>query len=231
MTYPPQQPGPYGPDPYGQQPPGYGQQPPWAGPGAYPVGPPPRKSRSGPIVTLIIVGILVLGGGGVGLYFLTRDDNGPGGDGPPPGGDPQAVAERAIDIIERTINSDLEDFDAEGLKPLMCAEDFERAAAERENTLDKRQSSGRRPSRLPAGEQVELTVSDVRVDGDRGTFTVTEKQGDDRPRDRELDLVRTNGAWQVCGFSDSAPAPGPRPTAASTTGKLPPFPTPTRPSR
>ncbi|GLZ31599.1 hypothetical protein Lesp02_37870 [Lentzea sp. NBRC 105346] len=96
MTYPPQQPGPYGqqPGPYGQQPygqqpqPGYGQpQPdPYAaqqGPYGQPQpgfqqpfgygAPPPKKSRTGLIIG-IIVGVLVLVGGGIAAVFVFKDD-------------------------------------------------------------------------------------------------------------------------------------------------------------
>jgi hypothetical protein len=87
VTYPPQQPGPCGQDPYGQQPPGpYGQfgQPPGGqsgqagqfGPGPYgqqpgvPGGGPP-KSKTGLIIAVVGVAVLVLGVAG---YLLTDGD-------------------------------------------------------------------------------------------------------------------------------------------------------------
>ncbi|GAA4421189.1 hypothetical protein ACFQV2_16105 [Actinokineospora soli] len=83
MTYPPQPPGPYG----GPPPPGYGQEP-WRqqGPyqGQYQGGhptqpfpsapqPPPRQSNTGKVVAIVLMATLLLGGVGVGVYFLTRD--------------------------------------------------------------------------------------------------------------------------------------------------------------
>jgi hypothetical protein len=109
MTYPPQQPGPYGPqpDPYGQQPqqpgwtggfpqqqPGqYGQQQPYGQPqqpygqqpgyGGYPGGMPPQKSNKGLIIGLAVAGVLLVGGGVTTVLLLTGDDkpaeNNPGG--------------------------------------------------------------------------------------------------------------------------------------------------------
>lgn len=108
MTYPPQQPGPYGqqPPPSGAFPapqPGYG--PPPGGGYGYQGGPPPKKSNTGLIVGVILALVLVAGGAvavtGFGQpgFFLTDEkteqdnDNtaAPGGvpgtgETPPPGG-------------------------------------------------------------------------------------------------------------------------------------------------
>lgn len=92
MTYPPQQPGPYGQDPYGQQPPPQtppygGQQPPqtppfggqpsYQGLGSYgpPPPPPPKKRNTGMIVAIVLIVLLVVGGGGVAIFVLTKGDD------------------------------------------------------------------------------------------------------------------------------------------------------------
>jgi hypothetical protein len=103
MTYPPQQPGPYGSDPYGQQPqsPPYGQpqQSPYGGQPSPPYGQPqaqyggqtayqglgyggggqppepPKKRNTGMIVAIVLIVLIVLGGGGVAVYLLTKDDD------------------------------------------------------------------------------------------------------------------------------------------------------------
>ena len=106
MTYPPQQPGPHGPqqppgpygqqpgpyggqqpprDPYGQSPPPppdpYGQQSSYQGLGTYPTGPseppPPKKRNTGTIVAVVLVALLVLGGGGASVYLLTKKKDDP----------------------------------------------------------------------------------------------------------------------------------------------------------
>jgi hypothetical protein len=95
MTYPPQQPGPYGqpgppsggfpqqgPPGYGQQqgygqPGPYGQQPPYGqpGPGGF-GGPPPKKSNTGLIIG-VVLGVLVLVGGGITAAVLLSGDKDP----------------------------------------------------------------------------------------------------------------------------------------------------------
>ena len=77
MTYPPQQPGPYGqPGRYPAQPAPYpgssGQQPPDGGYVPWqPWGKPP-KNRSGLIAALVIIGVLLVGGGVVTVVLLTK---------------------------------------------------------------------------------------------------------------------------------------------------------------
>ena len=218
MSYPPQQPGPYGQDPYGQQPYGqqpygqqpygqqpYGQQPPpWGGPPpGYAAGPPPKPPRTGLIAVLIIVGILVLGGGGAGIYFLTKgDDKGSGsGGGSTNSGDPQAVAQKFADSFEKVVNSDLWDFRAEDFRPIVCGKDFDRLKAETERTLEGRQSRGRKPTKRPQADQVDAGVTDVKVDGDHGTFTMTQVERDGKKlKDRPYKLQRESGDWKVCGL-------------------------------
>jgi hypothetical protein len=89
MTYPPQQPPPYGQDPYGQQQPPqtppYGGQSSYQGLGSYsggPPPPPPKKRNTGMIVAIVLIVLLVLGGGGVAVWILTKkgDDNASAGD-------------------------------------------------------------------------------------------------------------------------------------------------------
>lgn len=80
MTYPPQQPGPYGQQPpqgpYGQQPDPFGNQPAYQGFGGYPGGgEPPRPNNTGKIVAIVAIAVLVLGGAATGVYFLTKGDD------------------------------------------------------------------------------------------------------------------------------------------------------------
>src|ERR1700754_1102671 len=81
MTYPPQQPGPYGQDPYGQQQPPqtppYGGQSSYQGLGSYgpPPPPPPKKPHTGMIVAIVLIVLLVLGGGGVAVGVRTKNDD------------------------------------------------------------------------------------------------------------------------------------------------------------
>jgi len=238
MTYPPQQPGPYGQDPYGQQQP-YGQQPygqqpygqpgqygqqppPWGGPSpGFPVGPPPKPPRTGLIATLIIVGILVLGGGGVGIYLLTKgDDNGSntGGGGPVNDSDPKAVAQRFADNFEKVVNSELWDYNGDDFKPIVCGKDFDRLNKDTERTLKTRQSSGRKPTKRPQADQVDAGVADLEANGDHGKFTLTQVEHDGKKlKDRPLKLERAGGQWKVCGlYSDDEPSSSRRPAPPSS---------------
>ncbi|TCO53529.1 hypothetical protein [Actinocrispum wychmicini] len=130
MTYPPQDPGPYGNNPYGQQPPqqpGWGQQPPpppqqqptyggydqTYGYGGQPQGPqgygyppqPPKKT--GLIVALVAAGVLVVGGGVTAIVLLSGNgsDNGAGGTTTSNSADagigtPEDLVNKVIDAVE-----------------------------------------------------------------------------------------------------------------------------------
>lgn len=194
MTYPPQQP-----DPYGNQPPWVGGQP------GYGVGPPPPpKPKTGLIAALIIVGILVIGGGGVGAYFLLSDDKGAesggSGGGGTDNGDPKAVAEKFADAYETAINvSSFEEVDIKDLQPLLCAGDYRKLEEQVSNGREGEKSASARPEKRPGSEEIDVGAKDVKVDGDSGTFklTGTRKSGE-REKDRPLDLERKDGEWRVC---------------------------------
>ncbi len=62
-------PGQYGPPPGQVMPP---PQPSWGGYGAYP--PPPRKKNNGPIVALVLGGVVILGLGAIGLFAATLNN-------------------------------------------------------------------------------------------------------------------------------------------------------------
>lgn len=234
MTYPPQPPGPPGqqPDPYGQQP--YGQQQPYGDPygqqggygqqswAAVPPGyaGPPKKSKSGLIAALIIVGILVLGGGGVGIYLLAKDDDSGSGTNTsgPADNNPQAIAERLAALYEQVINTDLAEFDTKQWEQVVCASDFDDLSKDYNNTKKLRESRGRQPSKRPPDKQVDVVVKDLNVDGDSGKFilelidpTVEERE---KPKPKNLELQKENGRWVACGLYDKKAADRP-PTSKS----------------
>lgn len=66
--------GPYGQQQYTPEQPPYGLAQPWPGAGS-PYGQPPeppRKKNTGMIVTFVVVAVLVVAGGGIGIYFATK---------------------------------------------------------------------------------------------------------------------------------------------------------------
>src|SRR5262245_1739104 len=73
MSYPPQQPGPYGPGGYPQQPVPPGQ-PGFTGGSGYPGGGPPRRRNTGMIAAIAIVAVLVVGGVVAAIVLTSGDD-------------------------------------------------------------------------------------------------------------------------------------------------------------
>jgi hypothetical protein len=202
MTYPPQQPGPYGPqDPYGQQQP-YGQQPygqpqppqygepQWGQQPGYPVGPPPKKSRTGLITTLVIVAVLVIGGGGVAAFLLLKDDNGGGNSADST--TPRAAADSFAKELGTVLSTKPEDIDLAPLKPLLCGEDF----TELDKELTDATSSSNAPTAAP--EKVTLKITEFKESGDGATF----KLGPDGEDPLSLKVQKESDNWVVCGIYD-----------------------------
>ena len=207
MTYPPQQPGPYGSqDPYGQQ--RYGA-PPWGQQPGYPVGPPPKKSRAGLVTALVIVAVLVLGGGGVAAFLLLKDDGGGSGSG---GATPRAAADEFTSVLGTTLSADLKDVDLAPLEPLTCGDDYEQLTDE---LADARRDPD---SSTEAREKTTFGVTNFTEEGDGATFDMTQKRGDDQSDPLEMDVTKEDGHWVVCGLyrkSEESPVP---PTSAEGGG-------------
>lgn len=234
MTYPPQQPGPYGPqDPYGQQNP-YGQQPQqyggapqygapqWGQPG-YPAGPPPKKSRTGLIVTLVIVAVLVVGGGGVAAFLLLKDDGGAGGG----GGDdsPRAAADSYVKELGAAVSKSPADANLDKVKPVMCASDFDELNGELQDAK-KEDDANEQP------DKTTFTVSNFKEEGEGAKFDMTQKRGDDERDPLKMDVLEEDGNLVVCGLykrdspsesetTDSTSSSGSEDDGPATSGSIP----------
>ncbi|GAB3443674.1 Rv0361 family membrane protein [Actinophytocola sediminis] len=253
MTYPPQQPGPYGQqNPWDQPQPGQfppqqqppSQAPPWlsgdpGGYGGFPgFEPEQKKSRGGVIAAVIIVAILVLGGGGFGVWMLVnKDDSSPsgggGGGGEDKGGEARAAAEKYVEEMQTTVNSKLADIDLSALETVTCADDFERMDREIGDVQDSGEEAADNPPEIKVG------MADFESTEEKGSFTLTQSvNGKDGP-DREMTLGKEDDAWKVCGLYESdeggdAPEPSqeestdsePSGDAPTSGGKVPnPIPT------
>lgn len=260
MTYPPQPPGPPGPpqDPYQQGPYNQGpynqgpynqgpynqgpnpyQQPQWAGgpPGGFPVGPPPKKPRTGLIATLIIVAILVVGGGGVGAYLLiNKADPGAGsGQGGGEGGGARAAAQTYVRELENALNTPVQDVDLGRLEPLTCTEDF----AKMEDDLDAAKDHGQSDSAAPGNDgKIRIRLKDFERTSDGGKFTLTRRLaggggvGDSDTRDMTVTrktVAKQDAGWVICGLYNEpgGDQSGGDSNDPSPSRELPPNPIPT----
>jgi hypothetical protein len=244
MTYPPQGPGPYGPqDPYGQQPYGqqpygqqpgqqpYGQQPgqqpygqpqygapqqpygapQWGQQPGYPVGPPPKKSRTGLITTLVVVAVLVIGGGGVAAFLLLRD-NGSSAE------NPRAAADAYTKELGTQLSKPIETVDLEPLKPLACDKDFKELTDELASARDYQASATEKPD----AKKVTFSISDFKETSDGASFKMTPKpEGEGTEDPIDMTVTKEKDTWVVCGLynkSGQQEAPGESPTSGSSGG-------------
>lgn len=227
MTYPPQQPGPWGqqPDPYGQQPgqSPWGQQPdpygqsPW-GQQPYQMGPPPKK-KGGLMAALIIVAVLVVGGGGAGLYFLlSKDEKDPAGGGTSTEAGPRAAADAFTEELQKLVNvTSAADLDVSPLEPHLCGDDYskleEELAEAKESEADSTSASNPGPS-----QKVTLSVEDFKETDDGATFNLRREVGENH-HDQELKVVDEDDKWVVCGlYAEAEDEPATPPSSGSDGG-------------
>ncbi|HVV23241.1 MAG TPA: hypothetical protein VHF06_27660 [Pseudonocardiaceae bacterium] len=172
-------PGQFGqPDPYGQPPPG---TPGYLPPGYVPMdaqgGGPPRRSRTGLIIGLVVA--LVVVGAGIGAYFLffTKSD--------------QQEADDVVTGFAQSYTSlahSMSTGDLAKVKTYLCTKDQQAVQSIYD---DEKQNGG-------ADTSFSMTTSNTMVTGGTGTFNVVIKDKDGSPQTHKGKLVKQNDKWLVC---------------------------------
>ena len=199
---------------YGQPQPGYGQQPGYGGPGGF-GGPPPKKSKTGLIIG-VVIGVLVLVGGGITAAVLlsgnsssnntaSSDTNTPTNGSQPTNGstkpttpskgssggdsDAKKVAEDFTKIVLKGVKAGTSK--PEDVKALVCSSEYPNL----------------KPNTAAPQAGVSATVSDVQTSGSSGTFkqnltglTNPAKPGETTSGTIIYKLSKEGGDWKVCGI-------------------------------
>jgi hypothetical protein len=221
MTYPPQQPGPYGQQPpqgpYGQQPDPFGAQPPYQGFGGYPGGgEPPAPKNTGKIVAIIAIAVLVLGGAATGVYFLTKGDD-KGSTAAPTSSEPKAEPSGSEEPTKSeskkpSPTSGSSSGGANSPEKIVEAyisayqeKDFSKVTAEACDAYKKKY--GTDTSKLE-GELSKYEVKgeakgEPEVKGSIATAEIdlelTPEGGEPKPAHIRIKIVKEDGAWRFCG--------------------------------
>lgn len=214
MTYPPQQPDPYGPQgPYGQQPDPFAGQSAYQGLGGYPGGgEPPAPKNTGKIVAIVTIAVLVLGGGGAAAYFLTKGDEKPSsaaptssetkpepsgtdepsetkstkpGAGNTPATSPEDIVAAYITAYEK---KDFSTVTAEACEPYKNKYGTDTSSLE--DKLSKYEVKG-----TAKGEpEVKGSVATAEID-----LVLTPETGEPKPAHIRIKIVKEDGVWRFCG--------------------------------
>ncbi|MBC6450612.1 hypothetical protein [Actinokineospora xionganensis] len=215
MTYPPQQPGPFGPQgpqgPYGQQPDPFAAQPPYQGLGGYPGGgEPPAPKNTGKIVAIVAIAVLVLGGAGVGVFFLTK-----GGDKPPAAApatseanpDPSETdkpsgtkstkpadgpASSPGDIVDAYVTA-YEEKDFAAVTAQACAP-YKNKYGTDTSTLEEKLSKYEVKGTAKGEPEVKGSVATAEID-----LTLTPETGEAKDAHIRIKIVKEDGVWRFCG--------------------------------
>lgn len=189
-----QQPG-YGQNPgnaqpgYGANPQqGYGQQ--W-GYGQQPGYPPPRKKRTGLIITMALLLVVILGGITAGIVLTAQ------------GRTPLASDEKQIEVAIRDFYETLGEDGFAAAAATACSGDraeFEALSEEQKQEFDQTQVS-----------VVIDEIKDIVITGDRATATITGRmtltlpgEDPDTDTDTEEHVKKEDGTWKVCSADDQA---------------------------
>lgn len=114
--------------------------------------------------------------------------------------DPRSVAQAFVDSSNR---------DSDGSR-LICQADREAFAKFHAEHAAELSSIANEPSGPPMPHTDTMSVVDVNVAGDSGTFTIRLTTADGSHSDDQLDLVNEDGGWKVCGIAKALdPVMGP----------------------
>ena len=147
-----------------------------------------RSNRRFGLLLGVTVTVVVLAAAGLGVFFLLS-----GGD--TTESDPRTTSERFAELYQRELESGGTGPLPADFESVVCADDL---WAVREEVP---------PAAMD--EQVQtpverIVVRELRMDGDRGTVTLTAElnlpDGQTHGVDETLDLVTENGGWRVCGL-------------------------------
>ncbi|SDI05964.1 hypothetical protein SAMN05192558_101818 [Actinokineospora alba] len=215
MTYPPQQPGPYGPQgPYGQQPDPFAGQTAYQGLGGYPGGgEPPAPKNTGKIVAIVAIAVLVLGGGGAAAYFLTKGDDKPSTAAPAssesskpepsesdkpkptkstkPGTDtgnaasPEDIVTAYIAAYEK---KDFSTVTAEACEP------YKKKYGTDTSSLEDKLSKYEVKGTAKGDPEVKGSVATAEID-----LVLTPETGEPKPAHIRIKIVKEDGVWRFCG--------------------------------
>ncbi|GLZ31600.1 hypothetical protein Lesp02_37880 [Lentzea sp. NBRC 105346] len=211
---PPQQPGPYGQQPYGQQP-GYGQQQPPQGYGQppYGYGPPPKKTNTG-LVVGVIIGVLVLVGGVIGVVAM-NSDGGSGSSASGNSGSTNTNSNSSGGSDDADAKQAAEEYFAASasrneskVKSLTCKEVWDEYEQAKRNLTPEQKEMAEKAKTLPVPQ---VTVKSASVSGDTATVAVTLKSsfgGSDQTFDTDFKFKKVSGDWQYCTRAADIKTPG-----------------------
>jgi hypothetical protein len=162
---------------------------------------PPGKRGNRKLIIAVVIAVVVLIGGGVTIVAMASNDS------------PEEVALRQNTAEARVVvdkfavlfgqarNDGAFAVSKADVQALLCAREqdaLDQEWQDRENKEINRSNSPTPSARL------EMTVRDVRVEGDKGVATLTGAIAD-RKTDQDFELLKENGQWKVCGVAFRIP--------------------------
>lgn len=183
---------------------------------------PPTRRSNVRLMVAIGLAVAVLGGGGATIVALANIERPEDIALQQARTEARAVAERFAALFEQARNDGAFALSKSDVKALLCAQEQDALDQEWQERENKEIARSNTPSSAP---RLAMTVKDVRIDGERGVFTLVGAQAD-RRTDQDFDLVKEEAQWKVCGLTFRTPKTTGRTTSPTTTEPFVPTDTP-----
>lgn len=142
-----------------------------------------KRKRAGLIIGAAAAVVVI--GGAVGGYFLFFSS-----------GSAEATAEHYVELSAKE-TQEPRSVSAEDYRPVVCQQampQIEQLQQQKQMFLEQAN-----PEDLEQVKQVETNLEGVQEDGDSGTATIQTVVPGQEPQSAELDLIKEDGDWKLCG--------------------------------
>jgi hypothetical protein len=190
---------------------------------------PPTKRANRALMIAIGLAVLVLVGGGITIVALASHDSPEEVALRQNVAEARGVAEKFAVLFAQARNDGAFALSKSDVKAVLCAREQDALDQEWQDRENKEIS---RPNSSAPAARLEMTVRDVRIQGDNGVATLTGAIAD-RKTDQDFQLLKENGHWKICDVvfripkasSSSSSSATDNPTTTTTSSSTDTFPT------
>jgi hypothetical protein len=162
---------------------------------------PPGKRGNRKLIIAVVVAVLVLIGGGVTIVAMASNNSPEEVALRQNTAEARAVVDKFAVLFGQARNDGAFAVSKSDVQALLCAREQDALDQEWQDRENKEINQSNSPT---PSARLEMTVRDVRIEGDKGVATLTGAIAD-RRTDQDFELLKENGQWKVCGVAFRIP--------------------------